>query len=44
MKVKLIMREKLYADVEFEVVCKSEEVLESVLNKIGEGVSADEME
>lgn len=41
MKIKFSMREKLYADIEFEVECESQEVLEDALNKIGEGLRAD---
>ena len=44
MKIKFSMREKLYADVEFEVECESQEVLEEALDKIGENLSADDIE
>ena len=38
------MREKLYADVEFEVECENQEQLEEALDAIGENLSADEVE
>ena len=41
MKIKFSMREKLYADVEFEVECESQEDLEDALDEIGENLSAD---
>ena len=41
MKIKFSMREKLYADVEFEVECESQEDLEDALDEIGEDLSAD---
>ena len=41
MKIKFIMREKLYANVEFEVECESQEDLEDTLDEIGEDLSAD---
>lgn len=44
MKIKFSMREKLYADVEFEVECESQEVLEEALDEIGENLSADDIE
>ena len=44
MKIKFIMREKLYADVEFEVECESQEDLEDALDEIGEDLSADDID
>ena len=44
MKIKFIMREKLYADVEFEVECESQEDLEDTLDEIGEDLSADDID
>ena len=38
------MREKLYADVEFEVECESQEDLEDALDEIGEDLSADDID
>lgn len=43
MKVKFSMREKLYADVEFEVECENPEQVENALDKIGECCSADDI-
>ena len=44
MKIKFSMREKLYADVEFEVECESQEDLEDALDEIGEYLSADDID
>lgn len=44
MKIKFIMREKLYANVEFEVECESQEDLEDTLDEIGEDLSADDID
>ena len=44
MKIKFSMREKLYADVEFEVECESQEDLEDALDEIGEDLSADDID
>ena len=44
MKIKFIMREKLYANVEFEVECESQEDLEDTLDEIGENLSADDID
>ena len=44
MKIKFSMREKLYADVEFEVECESQEDLEDTLDEIGENLSADDID
>lgn len=44
MKIKFSMREKLYADVEFEVECENQEDLEDALDEIGENLSADDID
>lgn len=43
MKVKFSMREKLYANVEFEIECENPEQVEEALDEIGEDYSADDM-
>ncbi len=43
MKIKFSMREKLYADVEFEVECESKEQLENALDEIGEDLSSEDI-
>lgn len=43
MKVKFIMQEKLYADVEFEIECENPEQVEDALDEIGECRSADDI-
>lgn len=42
MKVKFSMREKLYADVNFEIECEDQEQVEDALDKIGDCHSADD--
>lgn len=37
------MREKLYADVEFEIECENPEQVEDALDEIGENHSADDI-
>lgn len=44
MKIRFSIREKLYADVEFEIDCESQEEVEEALDTIGENVSADDLE
>lgn len=44
MKVKFIIKEKLYAMCQFEIECDSEEEVEQALDEIGENVSADYLE
>ena len=44
MKIKFCMREKFYADVEFEVECDSQEQVEAALDEIGEDLMADDIE
>ena len=41
MKVKFVIQEKLYADVEFEIECDSADQVEDALDEIGEDCSAD---
>ncbi len=43
MKVKFSMREKLYADVEFEIECESEDQVSDALDRIGENRSSDDI-
>lgn len=43
MKVKFQVREKLYADVYFEIECENEEQVEDALDQIGDGVSSDDL-
>ena len=43
MKVKFQVREKLYADVTFEIECENQEQVEDALDKIGECVDSDSL-
>lgn len=44
MKVKFKVREKLYADITFEIECKSQEQVNEALDQIGDCMSSDDME
>lgn len=44
MKVKFQVREKLYADVDFEIECESIEQVEAALDQIGDSVSSGDLE
>lgn len=44
MKVKFRVREKLYAEIFFEVECESKEQVEAALDQIGECTSSDNLE
>ena len=43
MKVKFQVREKLYADVTFEIECEKPEQVEDALDQIGECVDSDNL-
>ena len=44
MKIGFLIREKFYADVAFEVECRSHEILMAALHEIGEDVTSEELE
>lgn len=43
MKVKFSMREKLYADVDFEIECENQEQVIDALDRIGDYHSSDDI-
>lgn len=44
MKVKFQVREKLYADVDFEIECEGVGQVEAALDQIGDSVSSGDLE